>query len=47
MSEDLFANTVSSTEDPKREVESEILARLGLEAEVRFVEPSAPVEQAR
>ncbi len=47
MSEDLFANTVSSTEDPKREVESEILARLGLEAEVRFVEPAAPGEQAR
>ena len=39
MSENLFANTVSTAEDPKHQVESEILARLGLEAEVGFVEP--------
>ena len=39
MSEGLFANTISSTEDPKQQIESEILARLGLEAEVSFVEP--------
>jgi phenylacetate-CoA ligase len=42
MSEDLFADTISSVGDPKRELESEILARLGLEAEVRFVEPNRP-----
>ena len=41
MSEGLFANTISSAETPQREVESEILARLGIEAEVRFVEPAA------
>jgi hypothetical protein len=33
---------LSSANGPKREVESEILARLGLEAEVRFAEPAAP-----
>jgi hypothetical protein len=41
MSEHLFANTISSAETPQRELESEILARLGIEAEVRFVEPAA------
>jgi len=39
MSEDLFANTVSSAESPKQQVESEILVRLGIEADVSFVEP--------
>ena len=39
MSEALFANAVSYAEDPKRAIESELLARLGLEADVRFVEP--------
>jgi phenylacetate-CoA ligase len=39
ISQALFAGAVSSTEDPKREIESELLARLGIEAEVRFVEP--------
>jgi phenylacetate-CoA ligase len=42
MSEALFANTVSSTQDPKREIESELLAHLGIEAEVRFIEPQQP-----
>jgi phenylacetate-CoA ligase len=39
ISESLFAKTLSSAENPKREIESELRARLGLEAEVRFVEP--------
>jgi phenylacetate-CoA ligase len=40
MSEALFARTVSSTEDPKDEIRSEILSRLGLGVDVRFVEPT-------
>lgn len=39
ISEDIFAKTLSSTENPRREIEMELLGRLGLEAEVRFVEP--------
>ena len=35
----LFASTLASSANPKREIETEILARLGIEAEVRFVEP--------
>lgn len=39
ISQDLFANTLTSAENPRRQIELELLARLGLEAEVRFVEP--------
>ena len=42
ISEALFANTVNSIENPKREFEQELLSRLGLEAEVRFIEPRRP-----
>ncbi len=45
MSEHLFANTISAAETPQREIESEILARLGIEAEVRFVEPAREKER--
>jgi phenylacetate-CoA ligase len=39
ISQTLFAGAISNVQDPKRDIESELLARLGLEAEVRFVEP--------
>jgi phenylacetate-CoA ligase len=42
ISEALFASTISSAQDPKRDIESELLARLGVEAEVRFIEPQLP-----
>jgi phenylacetate-CoA ligase len=42
MSESLLANALSSELDTEREIEQELLARLGLEAEVRFVEPRRP-----
>ena len=42
MSERLFANTISSPADPQRKIESELLERLGLEAEVQFVQPTSP-----
>jgi hypothetical protein len=38
MTQQLFASTMATAGDPKREIESEILARLGIEAEVNFVE---------
>ncbi|MGA2661373.1 MAG: phenylacetate--CoA ligase [Verrucomicrobiota bacterium] len=38
ISKDLFAGTLSGAENPKRDIESELSARLGIEAEVRFVE---------
>ena len=38
ISQDLFANALASGHDPRRELESELLARLGVEAEVRFIE---------
>ena len=39
LSEDFFAGAMSPTRDPKRDIESEILARLGVQAEVRYIEP--------
>ena len=39
MSEHLFAGTITAAEDPKRDIESELLARLGVDAEVRWIEP--------
>jgi phenylacetate-CoA ligase len=42
LSEALFAGAISPPVDPRREIESEILARLGLEAEVRLIEPQGP-----
>jgi phenylacetate-CoA ligase len=39
MSERLFATTLPSPAAAKREIESEILARLGVESEVQFVQP--------
>jgi phenylacetate-CoA ligase len=39
ISEDLFAKTLSSAENPRRGIEMELQGRLGLEVEVRFVEP--------
>jgi phenylacetate-CoA ligase len=47
ISKDLFAGTISGAENPKRDIESELSARLGIEADVRFVEslPEAAGEQ--
>ena len=42
ISEALFAGAISTAQDPKRDMESELLARLGLEAEVRWTEPQPP-----
>jgi phenylacetate-CoA ligase len=42
ISEALFAGTISAAQDPKREIESELLARLGVESDVRFIEPKPP-----
>ena len=42
MSESLFADTVASPAEAKREIESEILARLGIESEVQFMQRPAP-----
>jgi phenylacetate-CoA ligase len=39
ISDDLFADAVGLIENLKREIESEFLARLGIEADVRFVSP--------
>jgi len=39
ISEDFFAGAMAPTRDPKRDIESELLARLGVEAEVRYIEP--------
>jgi phenylacetate-CoA ligase len=39
ISENLFARTLASAENPKREIEFELLSRLGIESDVRFVEP--------
>ncbi len=46
ISEDLFATNLSSPAQIKREVESELLARLGLESEVQFVQPQLTPSQA-
>jgi phenylacetate-CoA ligase len=40
MSERLFANTISTPGEPPRDIESEVLSRLGIEAEVQFVQPA-------
>ncbi len=42
MSENLFAGTITAAQDPKRDIESELLARLGVDAEVRWIEPRRP-----
>ncbi|HEY5913928.1 MAG TPA: hypothetical protein VJA21_25340 [Verrucomicrobiae bacterium] len=42
ISENIFAKAATYASDPKRELESELLARLGVPAEVRFVEPQVP-----
>jgi phenylacetate-coenzyme A ligase PaaK-like adenylate-forming protein len=39
ISDDLFADAVGLIEELTREIESEFLARLGIEADVRFVSP--------
>jgi hypothetical protein len=39
LSESLFAGAISPPQDPRRDIESELLARLGVEAEVRWSEP--------
>ena len=39
MSENLFAGTLTAAQDPKRDIESEFLSRLGVDAEVRWIEP--------
>ena len=41
LSERLFAGTMYPGDSPQREIESEVLTRLGIAAEVRFVEPQA------
>jgi hypothetical protein len=38
----LFADTIWFVERLQHEVEAEFLARLGIEAQVRFVEPPRP-----
>jgi phenylacetate-CoA ligase len=43
MSERLFATALTSPAESKREIESEIFARLGIEAEVQYVQPRARV----
>ena len=43
ISEALFAGAISPPQDPRREIESELLARLGVEAEVRWTEPQPPL----
>jgi phenylacetate-CoA ligase len=42
LSERLFAGAMTPAQDPSRDIESELLARLGVEAEVRFIEPQFP-----
>ena len=42
LSEELFAGSMWPTHDPRRQIESELLARLGVEAEVRFIQPEVP-----
>jgi hypothetical protein len=39
ISDDLFDDTVGLIEELTREIESEFLARLGIEADVRFIPP--------
>jgi len=39
LTSDLFADTMRTLVDMQREIESEFLARLGVEAEVRYLEP--------
>ncbi len=39
ISETLLANAIASEKDPKRDIEQEFLTRLGIEANVHFVEP--------
>jgi len=39
ISDDLFADAVGLIEELTREIESEFLARLGIEADVRFISP--------
>jgi phenylacetate-CoA ligase len=46
MSEQLFASTLSSPAETKREIESEILVRLGVESEVQFVQPERRLSEA-
>ena len=38
MTKELFADTMRSLEDLKREIEDEFMTRLGIESEVLFVE---------
>ncbi len=42
MSERLLADAIKYSRDVEREIQSELLARLGLEAEVVFVQPGMP-----
>ena len=42
LSEKLFAGSMWPTHDPRRQIESELLARLGAEAEVRYIQPQLP-----
>jgi phenylacetate-CoA ligase len=44
MSEGLFSDTIWSIETLKRQIEAEFMARLCLEAEVRFIEPRSQTE---
>ncbi len=46
MSERLFAEAISSPAEMKREIESEILARLGIESDAQFVQPEASTARA-
>jgi phenylacetate-CoA ligase len=42
MSKNLFADTLSFPAEFKRQIESEILTRLGIESEVQFMQPPPP-----
>ena len=45
ISEDFFAAAISPAQNPKRDFESELLARLGVAAEVRFIEPQPQLDR--
>jgi phenylacetate-coenzyme A ligase PaaK-like adenylate-forming protein len=45
ISEDFFAAAISPAQNPKRDIESELLARLGVAAEVRFIEPQPQLDR--
>ena len=47
VTKDIFTDTVRNLDDLMQEVKSELLARLGVEAEVRLTEPSRGGDPSR